>query len=439
MDNKSGEIIKNAKKFLLKNDFYKYKDSKGIAKKILQELHEVSSDDNKRNILLKDSWKQINSLGKSRTILVVELGGSYLHLIKAEIKTTQDIKIINSVSIDFYDKTKIYTPEILFTDIYNHLNQFVDTEEKSQIKDCVFIFTFPLEQFRRKDGCIDAVAIKINKHIKHQGIIGMHVGEEMEKFGRLHGFSNLKVSVTNDTIPALLASKYFEIKTQKTFDASLIIIVGTGTNIALGYDKQTETGDKYFIVNTEFAYFNAFPMSSFDKIFEKDNPTKGESMAEKKISGLWQPFLYKTIIEEMISAKILPIEYAEIINNLKMSGRKIELLLKDKKLPPAMHDVLNFIWLEQTRRAAFITGLALANCMHYVFKKSSKNKLNFGMIEVGGVIKNARLFNEHMHKSINEELARLDCHDKISYTIISTDHTSTKGAVIFNSIIRNHI
>ncbi len=439
MDNKSAEIIKNVKAYLSAKDFYKYRESESVSKNFLKELHSVSSHNNKRNIPLKDSWEQINSLGEKRTVLVVELGGSYLHLIKAEILSNQRIRIINSVSIDFYDKTKIYTPEILFTDIYYHLNQFINFEEKEQIKDCVFIFTFPIEQFRRKDGCIDAVAIKINKHIQHDGIIGMHVGEEMEKYGRKNGFNKIKVSVTNDTIPTLLASKYFEITTPQKFDASLIIIVGTGTNIAFGYDETTKNGPKYYMINTEFAYFNAFPMSAFDKTFEKDNPAKGESMAEKKISGLWQPFLFKTIVEELISAKVLPIEYAEIINNLKMSGREVEHLLKNKKLPPTIHDVLDFIWLEQTRRAAFITGLAIANCMRYVLQKCGKNKIEFGMVEVGSVIKNARIFNKHMHKSIDSELTRLDCRDKISYTVINTDHTSTKGAVVFNSIIRNHI
>lgn len=439
MVRKSAEIINNVKKYLERKNFYKYLDSATISENFQKELSVVASKNNKRNIQLKDSWAEIKTLGDKRTILVVELGGSYLHLIKVEVQEKQTVRILNSVSIDFYDKTKIYTPEKLFSDIYKHLNGFISPEEKETIEDCVFIFTFPIEQFRRKDGCIDAIAVKINKHIKHEGIIGMHVGEEMEKYGRLNGFKNIKVSVTNDTIPTLLATKYFEITEKTNYDAALIIIVGTGTNIAFGYDKKTENGSGYYMVNTEFAYFNSFPMSDFDTLFEKDNPAQGESMTEKKISGLWQPFLFKTMIEEMVADKILPAEYSKVISEIKMSGREVEYLLKNKKLELSMHDVLDFIWLEQTRRGAFIAGLAIANCMKYVLDKTVVKKLNFGMVEVGSVIKNARVFNDHMHKSIKAELTRLDCGDKISYTVIKTDHTSTKGAIIFNSIIRNHL
>ncbi len=439
MDKKSVEIIKNVRKYLEKNDFYKYLDSLKISKKFLKELRIVSSHNNKRNIQLRESWTEMKTLGEKRTILVVELGGSYLHLIKVEVKEKQTVRILNSVSIDFYDKTRTYTPEKLFTDIYKHLNNFISPSEKKIIKDCVFIFTFPIEQFRRKDGYIDAVAIKINKHIKHEGIIGMRVGEEMEKYGRLNGFNNIKVSVTNDTIPTLLATKYFEITEKTKYDTALIIIVGTGTNIAFGYDEKSETESGYYMVNTEFAYFNAFPMSLFDTLFENDNPAKGESMAEKKISGLWQPFLFKTIVEQMIIDKVLPPEYSKIIGEIKMSGREVEHLLKNRKLEPSMHDVLDFIWLEQTRRGAFIAGIAIANCMKYVLEKTKTKKIIFGMVEAGSVIKNARVFNDHMHKSIKKELSRLDCSDKISYTVINTDHTSTKGAVVFNSIIRKQL
>lgn len=432
--------IQKIREYLAKNDFYSYKKNRAIiAKDITAEFREVSSIKNKRNLLLKSDWDSINALGKKRSMLVIELGGSFLNMFDTEITDNKTVKILKTKSVDFYNKRKLYTPDVLFREILKYLNGLIAEEKRQNIKDCVFIFTFPIEQYRRSNGSIDAKVIKINKKIKHRNIIGLKVGKSFELFAGKKGYRNINVSVTNDTITGLLASKYVEIRTKNKFDAALNIIVGTGANIAVGYDRNNEKNRRFYMVNTEFGYFKSFPMSKFDAIFNRRSDTRNESLAEKMISGLWQPHIFKIIVNEAVKDKILPLKTKQILKKIPMESSEIDRILNKGKINPEIRTLLDFIWTEQTLRGAVLCGTAVANFMVHILKITGLAKINFGLVEVGGVLEKARKFRKKMYQIIDSELARLDCTGKINYTKLNPDNKPALGAAVFNTIIRSNL
>jgi len=432
------EAIEKIKKHLKNKGFYQYQDTASFLNALSSELGEATSLRNKRNILFEHSWQDLTSFGEPRSLLVIELGGSFLRLMDVEIVETSLIEIKKTEKIDFYNKDRIYTPDVLFGDIVEHLNSFVGDSKRNQIKDSVLIFTFPIEQYKRNDGSIDAIAIKINKKIKHNKIVGIKVGKTFEELAHQHGYQNLKVSVTNDTVTSLLSSKYIELNGNHSFDAAINIIVGTGTNIAVGYNR-ADQNNKLFIANTEFGYFKCFPMSEYDTNFNQTSSTKDQSLAEKMISGLWQPHIFKLIVEDLISAKLLTAEALQFLENTELQGHIIEQKLANETDKSEIYKLLDFIWMEQTVRGATLCGITLAHTMSTILEKTKTERIRIGLVEEGGVLKHARQFATTMYQTIDHQLSELAYREKIKYTSLNPDNKSALGSAVLNSIIRKRL
>lgn len=427
------------REYLENNGFYEYEKSRQqIADGFTKEYADVAKESNKRNILLENhAWQDIHSFGEPRQILILELGGSYFKLFKVEIQSEKKIRVLREQSVQFYEN-KLYTPEVLFSDMKVQLDAFIREEEREDVKDAVFIFTFPIEQFRRDDNTFDAIATKITKDIRNKDIVGMRIGESLQKFLRERGYENINIGVTNDSVASLLAAKSAEIMQNLSFDAALNIIVGTGANIAVGFDLPKDSDESFYVVNTEFGSFTSPPLSKFDKLFHETLESKDEYLTEKMMSGVWKPRLFKTVLEDMITNDVLPPEALQIFEQCGLDAREIDSALKYHTIESDFFEVYEFIWNEIVKRGATICGIAVANIMVSILKVSDKKQLHFGIVQVGSVLKKAKGFKETMVQAIDSELGRNNCLMNIHYTLLNPKNAAAKGASVFSTLITQY-
>ncbi|MBD3328176.1 hypothetical protein GF340_02610 [Candidatus Peregrinibacteria bacterium] len=425
--------ISKIKKFLKDNGFYKYRTQiKKISENYRLEFLREADPKNKRNIIIEKSWHDIVSFGRKRKLLVLELGGSYFKLFDVTV-THKDHLLVNKFqSIRFYED-KLYTPQILFEDMKVQLDAFVKKKDRKNIDDCVFIFTFPIEQYARKDGVIDAVTININKAVRSKNIIGIKIGESLQKYLRRRGYPKIKIGVTNDSMVNVLSAKGIEIGQKLHFDAALNIIVGTGSNIAVGYNIPEGKKSHLYMVNTEFGGFHTTPTSTFDQIFHKNIASGSEYLNEKMISGIWQPFVFKIILEECVKNKILQPTCLDIFKRIPLDGGEIETALNSRK-NHQYSEIHSFIWNELIQRGATLCGIGIASVMAEIGRQNKGKSLKFALIEVGSVLKKAKNFKEIMTKTIDKELIRLKAAKNVKYVSTRPRNATPLGATVFSTI-----
>jgi hexokinase len=433
----ANQIINQIKNELQKNGFYKFLENQNqLAKKVIIEFNKSRSKNNPRNIKFHQSWSAINSYGRKRQLLLIELGGTFLKLFKIQISKKQ-IKILKSKKVDFYQNI-IYTPAVLSKKIDQQLDRFFKRNEQRKLESCVFIFTFPLRQYIREDGILDGVCTNFAKQHKSKGLVGSKIGENLQAYLRTHGYPKIQIAVTNDSPPSLLAAKKVEIDNPKVrFDALVNIIVGTGTNIALGYNID----NRFFISNTEFGLFKSFPQSKYDLEMDAKTTSKGTYQTEKMFAGAWRAALFKEIYHSLIKEKIL---IQKIYQNLKidrLESKDLDNLLNKriKKSDPLFH--LKFIWDEISYRGGYICGFALAQIITAMKKYHSE--IEFGMVEVGAVLEYSKVLHRTMLETTNffieKNLNQAEHYNKITIDIINPKYQTVYGAAILDAFLHKKI
>lgn len=415
--------------YLRKNNFLAYRlKTPSISKKFTEEYLAVAPLSNKRNLHIKKHWQEIQSFGKPRKIVAMDLGGTNLNLFEIDVKENNGVNVVQRTSVDFYEN-KIYTPEVLFHDLKNQLDLFIiPSEDRMALKNLVFIFSYPIQQLTREDGYIDATCTYFGKMRKSEGIIGLQVGNTFQEYLRKNGYPQVTVSVTSDTPIYCLAAKGHQIKNGLDYDVAMNIIVGTGTNISAGFDED----DGFTIINTEFGDFKSIPLSEFDKIFDSQCDTPGRYLTEKMLSGAWQHQIFAIIIKKLLEDKIID---SALIENFDYSAtpEMIQRQFIEGSLTPEQKHILGFIWKEVNKRGGSICAIVLAAIASQILQKSTKNNIKILITETGSVLQKGVGFREAMLDTLDNELGRLELGDKIEYTLINLPDQSALGAVIFDA------
>ncbi|MBU0668264.1 hypothetical protein KJ951_01145 [Patescibacteria group bacterium] len=423
------------REFLQKNKFYVYKEETSkISDNYLKEYLDVTVSSNKRNIYLSQNWEDINSFGKPRRIIVLDLGGTKLNIFDVKVIDDKTIKVERLSSTSFYEK-KVYTPTILFHDLKAKLDKFLgNPAKKGTIENLVFIFSHPLEQTINEYGHIDAICTKFVKEHKSEGIVGLKIGKAFQDYLNGNGYPKICVSVTNDTTIHALAAKAYEIVNDQKFDAAMNIIVGTGCNVSTAYNEKEIASLKGLrVINTEFGDFKSMKLSNFEEEFEKKAASPGEHINEKMISGAYQHEIFKIIIKNLIKEGIL---HKEILNNLnleKLDSGDIERLIKGKRLNKDQQTYLGLIWREIYKRGGAICGIFLAAVMSELHRKLKKTKIRIIVMETGSIIQKNIGFKESLRETLDRELIRLEKKDKITYNFRVLPHQAAYGATIFDT------
>lgn len=425
----SENITDRIRAYLRKNGFYAYRlKTAEISENYRKEYRTVADPANKRNLALQKNWEDIDSFGSPRHIIVVDLGGTNLNLFDVQVQDSKNIKVMKSASDSFYEN-KIYTPDILFGDLKSKLDQFIlASEERASLENLVFIFSYPIEQLIREDGYIDAVCMRFIKEHKSQGLVGLQVGKEFQKFLRERGYPKVNISVTNDTPIHSFAAKGYEILHNAPFDTAMNIIVGTGCNVSSAYTDQQEKGLR--VINTEFGDFHGAPLSTFDEEYEKKSNNAGVHLNEKMISGAYQHEIFKIITQGLIKEKILP---ENILDGWDLSSMDSGAIEKQLKKPTEEHKPLSFIWREINKRGGALCGIFLATVMSELFLHLKKKKMSIIIMETGSVIRKNEAFRDSLMDMMDLELGRMKHKDNIRYSFEHLEHQAAYGSVIFDT------
>jgi hexokinase len=428
MNDISTDIIRN---YFKRNNFYNFLHKPALlTNNFNNEYNKVAVASNLRNLKLTTKWKEINSYGKPRRIISLDLGGTNLNIHDINVTSEKNIQVEKNASIDFYED-KIYTPEILFEDLRKQLDQFVlSSDARNKLQNIVFIFSYPIEQIIREDGYIDAIVKMLNKTRKHEGIIGIQIGQAFEEYLHKHGYPNVKISVTNDAPIYCLAAKSYEIQNDTSFDAAMNIIVGTGTNISAAFDDNNGLR----VINTEFGDFNVAHLSRFDEIFDKTCDIPGKYLNEKMISGAWMHQIFKIIIKDLIDQKIIPEQLMHNVDYNSFKAAYIEEIIKTRTvLKEEQIDFIEFIWRELNKRGAAICGISIANILENIRRELNTDKASIIIMETGSALKKGYRFREQMIDFLEIELGRQGSITKIDFTIASLEDQAAHGAVIFDT------
>lgn len=427
--------------FLKENGFYSYLlEKKAVSKKFMRQYAQVSSPSNKRNLFLNANWKSINSFGPARRIAAIDLGGTNLSLFDIEVgkkgaggkgvasDQASGIKIHKTRSCSFY-RNITYTPDILFTDIKKELDGLIASSVARQnLKNLVFIFSYPIEQTGGKDGRIDAVCTKMVKEHREKGIVGLKIGSALHDYLRAHGYPAVRVSVTNDTPIHTFAAKAWEILHHDKYDAVINLIVGTGCNVGAAYDEKK----RLHVINTEFGGFTGAPLSAFDKEYDKKSTNKNSYLNEKMISGAYQHEIFKIIVRGLLKNKIIGEDVMKGLEIDSLDSGGIEKLLNAQLAADEKYEPLRFVWREISKRGGTLCGIFLAGLMAELRKKNNKKKTRVAVMQTGSVLTRPGVFRDALMDTIDGELGGKGAAGGVDFAFRELPHQAAYGAVIFD-------
>jgi len=428
-------VTDRLRSYFRKNSWYTYLlNITSLSENLAKEYEQTLDPESKRNLQATMSWEDMNAFGDPRKLVVIDLGGTNLNLFEVEIHGQREAEVIRTGSIDFY-QDKVYTRDILFADLKNQLDHFIlDSQERLGLEHLVFIFSYPIDQFVREDGYVDAICTYFGKMRRSEGIVGLQIGLPFEEFLHESGYPNVKVSVTNDTPIYGLAAKSYEITDGEKFDAAMNIIVGTGANIAVLYDDKGKNISKGLrIVNTEFGDFKSVMMSRFDEIFNSQSDSPGRYLMEKMISGTWMHQIFKVVLRDLIEQKLIHPEILNTLNLDTIDSEKIDYMMRSTDFNSEDKEALYFIWREINKRGGNLCGMVMAVMMVDVHKRLRKEETHLLITETGSVFKKNIRFRESLFDSLDRELGRLGYGAKIQYKFVNLSDRAALGAVVFDT------
>jgi hexokinase len=284
----------------------------------------------------------------------------------------------------------------------------------------MFSFANALHPFFRKKNKLDGETLFWGKNHRQSGLLGINLGEELENYLRLNGYPNLDVYTINDSSLALLSAKLSQ---QENYASIINLVVGSGTNISVGYD--TKTGFK--TVNLEFGNFDFVPYSNFDNQLNHQSSTPNKFRTEKLFSGTWQNFLFTIILERGVTEGVLPTD-SQFDQLKKMTSLQLEDFFQSKpKDFPAFND-LKQIWTEINLRGSTICAIAVAGIVKYLVENHLVTK-GLTILEVGALLEHSKDFRKNFEKTLLAQLSADKTTKKTAIELILSVNPTCLGSL----------
>ena len=201
------------------------------------------------------------------------------------------------------------------------IDKFAENLEHLKDKSTNIGFCFSYPMTITEDG--DGILLGFSKEVKAPEVVGSHIGAELALSLKAHGWkNNIKISLLNDTVAALLAGAA-DNPIGKNYSSYLGLILGTGMNCAY---IQPETplykGLARQIIVCESGKFAKVTRSDFDIEYDLKSIKPGSSLLEKQCSGAYLGPVSLEIIKQAckeglfskaFSASLLSIESLTLI------------------------------------------------------------------------------------------------------------------------------
>jgi len=217
-----------------------------------------------------------------------------------------------------------------------------------------------------RNGILDGKMLTTSKEHKFEGLLGLNVGEELERYVKEKTGRDIRVSIGNDTICLILSGL-----TKYKADNLAAGIVGTGINHAIFLDPTTA-------VNLESACFDNFPMNTTEQEIDKNSQQPGFHPYEKAVGGA---YLFQ---EFNLEVKNKGITYPEVSNTEEMDK-----IIRDNT--PEVAQIARDIF----DRAAQLSAVMVAGIVDFY-----KRDVTFVML--GSLFWKATGFKEMVEKTVKE-------------------------------------
>lgn len=174
--------------------------------------------------------------------------------------------------------------------VFERKETFLDLihDALSETADELFInFAFPINP-QIRDGRLDGILITGTKEHAFEGMQGLFVAEQVEKYIFEKTSRKIRVHLANDVV-CLTASGLSDIKRSKLVGC----IAGTGINLGFFLDEEN-------IVNLESANFSHFQMSATGELIDQSSSRPGKHKFEKEISGAYLYRHFNAMIDQGI-------------------------------------------------------------------------------------------------------------------------------------------
>ena len=363
--------MEQAKKFLEKHGFFDYKSEEFVVK--IRE-HVKNAENGEYNL----EYKKKNPKALGKKLLAMELGGTNLRLSLVDFQ--DKIEILKSKQVKFFEN-RVYTPEILFSNLWEHIKEFLDGKI---VDDIAFVFSYP-QKNEYADGKLNTTVLNLAKEIKHENIANMNITGDFKEFLR-EKIGDVDLVVINDATAGVLCLKYLEDFENENISKKINLIVGTGYNIA--YINEDENSVK--IVNCEAGAFPSVKKTIFD--LEVDKKVIGKHFFERMVAGKYIPMLFKEIVKELRNKEP---DIDDMESMLEYIGENKE---------------LNYILEAIIERGAYMIGTVLKEIIN-----SLEGDGEVAIIGVGSPFWHLRNYKEEIIKNIGTEVKLIKKEDEATF------------------------
>lgn len=423
--------------FLKKYHFYSYLDTARFTGLLDEQIRARLDLNNRLTIEFPQLFSPQNLIQQKAAFLVMDLGGTYLRIYLCQIDNG-NINILGEEKISFYHK-KTYTPEVLLEDLYSHIKKFLH-KHKAAPEQLVFSFANALEQ-KLHGNQLDGKIIYWGKNHKQEGLLKMELASMLENYLYQHGHQ-IDAQVINDGSIAVLSAKF---SAPEATVAS--IIVGTGTNINVGFHHQ----NRLYLANLEFGDFEFIPYSIFDEQLNVRVATPNHFRTEKLLSGAWQGLLFSIILEFAVKEELVKEE--RITDKLgKLSAADLEGLLGKRKIessdPKLLSHLENLstedikfcqeIWFALNQRGAAICAFALGR-LAVILAELGYLDDQLVIAESGAILEHSLHFQQIFHEQLKKNFAQPPLSNLKYRTELQLNSSVCQGAAVLINLLKTSV
>lgn len=287
--------------FLGRHNFSIHQDIDSVVEAMLFDMNEGLSGRPSGEDMIRTYANPPSQATAGKSVIVIDAGGTNFRSCLVTFDSN------GNPSIDFMEKTRMpgVDRELSKKEFFDQISANLE-HLKDKTSSIGFCFSYPVDI--QEDG--DGVLINFTKEVKAPEVEGSHIGKELEKALKEHGWKNkLHVSMLNDTVSALLAGAADPDEGMK-YSSYVGFILGTGMNSAYIQTASPEYKNlKTQIINCESGKFDKVARSDFDISFDKKSEKPGIGIMEKLCSGAYMgPIAFEAVTaagkENLFSKKL---------------------------------------------------------------------------------------------------------------------------------------